>query len=370
MNRKSVLILGGYGRVGAATTRELMAMTDAPLTVAGRNKKKADIFARTLGHRVQGAYVDVFDKQSLLSAMANAVLTLNCAGPSSEINHIVAEAALESGCHYVDVACYEEATGKIQSWNQTVCSKELIFCTSAGLVPGLIGIIPGYLAGRLESVDAMDICFIFHDELTAVSAWDTVDQFKKGDLSIYKQGTWQSVPLYTIKKIVFPKPFGAKLCIPGMVYDMTSIPSRYAMNDFAFYGALQSELMSFIAVFCWLFRKIRSEKLFKYASSALRYLSVISTRKGPRGYAIRAIAHGQINHKKLSLTYDLSHHDMYLGTAIAAAITVKMILDKDIYKSGVFYLNECINPETFMEYALKRGLLFNVQTHKEEGSTA
>jgi saccharopine dehydrogenase-like NADP-dependent oxidoreductase len=360
MDRNSILILGGYGYVGACTARELLATTALPLTIAGRNRKRGASLARTLGQRVQSVYADACDKASLLEAMASACLTINCAGPSSVFNETIAEAALESGCHYIDVSGYQEATAAMQTWHEKIRSGNFIFCTSAGVLPGLVSILPGYLSGLMESVDSLDVAFIFNDILTDVSARDSINQFNKSEMEIYRNGRWRKGSLFDLKKVAFPSPFGTKWCAPSKVYDLVSIPDRYQIPDFSFYAALQSDVMSILAVMVWYLRHIKSQRLSRAMAWGLRQLSAATSRRGPRGYAIKALAKGRKSGRDATLTFSLFQRDMYLGTGMTAAITARMILESEAMRPGAFYMNECIDPAVFMKHLAARGLDYHI----------
>jgi saccharopine dehydrogenase-like NADP-dependent oxidoreductase len=346
--------------VGACTARELLATTTLPLTIAGRNRERGASLARTLGDRVQAVCADAYDKASLLDAMASACMTINCAGPSSVFNETIAEAALESGCHYIDVSGYQEATAAMQGWHEKIHSGNFIFCTSAGVLPGLASIIPGYLAGMMESVHSLDVSFIFNDVLTDVSARDSVNQFNKSDMEIYRKGRWGKGSLFDLKKVAFPPPFGTKVCAPSKVYDLTSIPDRYGITDFAFYTGLQSDMMSILAVLCWYLRHIESQRLSRSMAWGLRQMSETASRRGPRGYAIKAVAKGRKAGRDATLTFSLFQEDMYLGTGMTAAIAARMILQSKTMPPGAFYMNECIDPAVFMENVAARGLDFRI----------
>ena len=73
MYSKHILILGGYGSTGFPIARFLLSLTDVSITLAGRNLEKANQAATRLntecgGGRVNGAYADASDPQSLQKA--------------------------------------------------------------------------------------------------------------------------------------------------------------------------------------------------------------------------------------------------------------------------------------------------------------
>jgi NAD(P)-dependent dehydrogenase (short-subunit alcohol dehydrogenase family) len=66
MNKKTILILGGYGGVGKSLCNLLLLETDVNLIVAGRSEAKAEEFARILnqkheGNRASARYADQYN---------------------------------------------------------------------------------------------------------------------------------------------------------------------------------------------------------------------------------------------------------------------------------------------------------------------
>jgi len=66
MNKKTILILGGYGGVGKSLSRLMLKVTNVDLVIAGHRKEKAKQWADILnnefsGHRVSDRYAEASD---------------------------------------------------------------------------------------------------------------------------------------------------------------------------------------------------------------------------------------------------------------------------------------------------------------------
>ncbi|GGU91408.1 epimerase [Actinomadura cremea] len=126
-------VLGGAGAVGRAAAGRLADLGD--LRIGGRNPGRA----ADLGVPVR---VDLHDPASLAAFCAGCDVVLNCAGPSYRVLDAVARAALAAGAHYVDAA------GDLPAMSALGPVRDRAAVFSAGLTPGLSGLLPRLLADR------------------------------------------------------------------------------------------------------------------------------------------------------------------------------------------------------------------------------
>jgi hypothetical protein len=137
-------IIGGYGAVGSAAAHWLAAEGGFRLRVGGRNAQAAWAFARRLGPMAQAGAVDVMDDQRLRHFCRGCWTVLDCTGPAGLLGPRVQQAALVVGSDYV---APRGRVGPCPPGRQTV-----VF--SAGLAPGLSGLLPKVLAEGLIEASA------------------------------------------------------------------------------------------------------------------------------------------------------------------------------------------------------------------------
>jgi hypothetical protein len=126
-------VVGATGGVGRVAVASLRAMGVGPLREGGRRE----------GGRLEGWRVDVRDPDSLARFCAGCAVVLNCAGPACDIGDLVARAAAAAGAHYVDPAGDDGLYDMVaETWPDTGAVGVL----SAGMMPGLTGLLPRYLA--------------------------------------------------------------------------------------------------------------------------------------------------------------------------------------------------------------------------------
>jgi hypothetical protein len=98
-----IAVLGGYGTFGTRVSHGLAARGHR-IVVAGRDLGRAEGLARSLGPDHTAAEADATDAASCRRAVRGASVVALCAGPFSALGTTVAQAALDEGAHYVDIA--------------------------------------------------------------------------------------------------------------------------------------------------------------------------------------------------------------------------------------------------------------------------
>ncbi|MEV4339073.1 saccharopine dehydrogenase NADP-binding domain-containing protein [Streptomyces sp. NPDC049590] len=134
-------ILGAYGAVGAVAARRLAAEGRFRLRLGGRDPEPARRLAAELGPPARSQEVDARDGQSLAAFAAGCRVVLNCAGPAYVLLDRVRRAAFAAGADYVDVM--DAGADPAPAGPRTAV-------LSAGLVPGLSGLLPGLLADGVD----------------------------------------------------------------------------------------------------------------------------------------------------------------------------------------------------------------------------
>jgi saccharopine dehydrogenase-like NADP-dependent oxidoreductase len=93
--KKRVLVVGGYGILGAQVSRALAQDPEIDVVVAGRRPKLGVPFAQSIG--ASFLPLDVHDTASLKAALPGTFALVHAAGPFTEGPYDVARACIEAG---------------------------------------------------------------------------------------------------------------------------------------------------------------------------------------------------------------------------------------------------------------------------------
>jgi hypothetical protein len=153
-----IAILGATGAVGRAASALLRERCAEPLRLG----------ARRAGAGVVAA--DAQDDAALDAFCAGARVVVNCAGPSYRILDRVARAALRAGADYVDACGNARVAALLAPLGLAARGRTALL--SAGMLPGLSGLLPRALAGGFDRVVRLRAYAGGADRFTRAAALD------------------------------------------------------------------------------------------------------------------------------------------------------------------------------------------------------
>ena len=149
-----VLALGGSGGMGrfAVRTASTFSGIDS-LVVADLEAPAAVAFAATLPDHVRGIGLDVTDGKALRVAMADADVVLNTTGPFFKFGVPILQAAIESGCHYLDICDDWEPTLDMFAMDEAAREAGITAIVGLGASPGLSNLLALAAMRELDTVE-------------------------------------------------------------------------------------------------------------------------------------------------------------------------------------------------------------------------
>ncbi|MFI6042492.1 saccharopine dehydrogenase NADP-binding domain-containing protein [Nocardia sp. NPDC051321] len=150
MTTSAVGVIGACGAVGTEAVRHLRTLGIGQIRLSGRDLPRVRrLIERELAGSGEAAAVDVLDPDALGRFCGECSVVLNCAGPAATIGDIVGRAALAAGADYVDPAGDDVLSARLA--DALPPGRRALL--SAGMMPGLTGLLPRYLGpaagGRL-----------------------------------------------------------------------------------------------------------------------------------------------------------------------------------------------------------------------------
>ncbi|WP_024618044.1 saccharopine dehydrogenase NADP-binding domain-containing protein [Pseudomonas kilonensis] len=204
-------VLGASGDVGLASARALLNLGVNELRLGGRDPRNGARCLASLQQQwpdahLQWTAVDFNDAPALAGFAGGCDVLLNCAGPAWQLADRAAQAALQTGAHYVDAA--GEMTLEPSQWRNR-CA-----VLGAGLQPGLTGLLPRWLAEQaFTQVLGLTSYFGLRAPFTAVAADDFLQGAVDGTsepLAAWRNGRC-SRALRRSRDVLLP-------CFPGQVH--------------------------------------------------------------------------------------------------------------------------------------------------------
>jgi hypothetical protein len=236
MNRAaSVGVIGAYGGVGRSAVRRLRAAGIGPLRVGGRRLEMAELLvAEELGSEGEPVRVDVQCPQSLAAFCAGCSLVVSCAGPSHELLDTVARAAWCAGADVVETAG-DVAVQKLGRPGQGSGRRTAV--VSAGLMPGLSGLLPRCLAAGFDRPLRLTAYSGGVGRLTPASAADYLASLADGRASAaWQHGRRVSRALVSLRDVRLAPFPGRVTAHPFMSFELERTARALGLDEAAWYN--------------------------------------------------------------------------------------------------------------------------------------
>ena len=220
MSQYDVIVFGGYGTFGKQIVREL-ATGGLQVTIAGRNRQRAECAAGDVGDSHQGIEADITDFASCRDALKGHRVVVNAAGPFSSFESTLVDACLDAGCHYVDIGDDRSYIGRLRARSSEYAAVGLTAAYGCFSLPGISGALATVLCEQISaSLDHARVTLFIgnrnHKGLGSVrSVAETIGRplaSPQGGLVAFRG--WERIPLYP--------PFGNRpaLCFNSPDYDL------------------------------------------------------------------------------------------------------------------------------------------------------
>ncbi len=148
-----IVVLGGCGDMGSHVVRDLIAHSDARITLADYRLDAAERFAGELGDRANAVFVDAEEQASLIEAMEGADAAVGCIGPFYHFAPKLVRAAIRAGVPYVDICDDWGPMDELVAMDGDARDAGVTVINGLGWTPGLTNLMARKAAVELDAVD-------------------------------------------------------------------------------------------------------------------------------------------------------------------------------------------------------------------------
>ncbi len=136
--KTKILVIGGYGAVGAILSRKMAEKYPEKLLIAGRNKSKAQELIGKHNLKAQSVFFDLKDI-SLSDTWLDTVHTAICCIEYLQDDKFI-HCCIEKGINYLELATSYEAYLRLLKYQDDFAASNLMLIPGVGLMPGLSGV--------------------------------------------------------------------------------------------------------------------------------------------------------------------------------------------------------------------------------------
>lgn len=371
----NVLILGGYGNTGYLVAQILRQHTRLPLTIAGRDLKKAQDAAarlREVGGEapVDGRRIDAHETATLRQALAGFDLVV-VASSTTDHAAAVAEAALEAGCDYLDTQLsLLTKWAALRALAPRIEGAGRCFITDGGFHPGLPAALIRHAALHLSPLHSAQVGSVIQldwrrygfSDATPPELVSEISDFHPGLLS---NGQW--VESWRDRRFDFGPPFGERGCYPFALEEIRTLPALLpslreggffvgGFNWFTDWVVLPTSLVAL---------KVAPRAAPGPVGKLLRW-SLESFSRPPYGVVLQVEARGLVEGQPRLLRVRLSHEDGYYFTAAPVAAAI-MQLQRD-RRPGLHAQGQYLAPAELLDTLRGLGIRSEVSWAPADGS--
>ncbi len=221
-----VVVLGGYGHFGRLIVERLARIDGWRVWVGGRDPDRAGALAAR--HGAHALQVDI-QRPGLADRLrtTGADLVISTVGPFQRADTRVAEAALEAGMHYVDLADGRAQVLGIGALDARARAMDRLVCSGASSVPALSGAVVDALRPRFGRLDSIHVGITASARAPGRATLESVLAYCGRPIPGTGRTRRTAHGLQGAVRHVFPPPLGARWLLDCDVPDLALLPARF-----------------------------------------------------------------------------------------------------------------------------------------------
>lgn len=226
----TILVLGGYGFFGERICEALASDASIRLLIAGRHVDKAAALAARLKLSPEQAVVlDAGDPELARRFSELGVATVvHTAGPFQSQQYAVATAAIQAGCHYIDLADGREFVTGIESLDASARERGVTVISGASSVPALSAAVVDRYLPQFQRLESIEFGISSGARTPGIATVKGVFSYGGKPIREWRKGEWRTTYGWLDLTLhSFPKPLGARLLGSCDIPDLTLFPKRY-----------------------------------------------------------------------------------------------------------------------------------------------
>jgi len=208
---QTVLVLGGYGFFGHRICAALARNPALRVLIAGRDITRATTAARSLGLPPEQAVclnAQAPDLANYLRRLQVDIL-IHTAGPFQGQDYTVARAAIDAGCHYIDLADGREFVAGITALDVAAKEHGLTITSGASSVPALSSAVVDRYLPEFERLDAIRIGISSGARAPGLATVRGVFSYAGKPVRVLQDGSWATAFGWRgLERHQFPSPLG------------------------------------------------------------------------------------------------------------------------------------------------------------------
>lgn len=328
----TVLVLGGYGFFGNRICAGLAADPSVRLLVGGRRRDRALQTVHHLGLATEQALAIDADDGNLARALekSGTEILIHTAGPFQQQDYRVARAAIEAGCHYIDLADGRQFVAGIDALDDAARKRGVAVISGASSVPALSSAVVDRYQPRFARLESIELAISSGARAPGLATVQGIFGYAGRPFHNLDHGESATAHGWLgLRRHRFPAPLGARWLCRCDIPDLTLFPSRYPdVTTVTFEAGFASDPGHLVV---WALAGLVKRRLLPSATPFAaplnrlsRWIEPLVSDKGGMFVRLRGIGHDD---KALCVTWTLvaqNNHGPYVPCGAAVALARKL----------------------------------------------
>lgn len=350
---KTVLVIGGRGRIGRCVAQDIQQHTQAEVTVTGRNAQLS-----------QGDFsfiqLDLNDRDRLPTLISNYDLVVHCAGPFHHRDGRVLKSCIETGVNYIDVSDHRSFHLRVANYHEAAAKAGVTAILHTGVFPGISNLMARQGVEMLDQADSIHLYYTVAGSGGAgLTVMRTTFLGLQSPFSVWRNGQWEEVSPYSDRETVtFPHYGDAGVYWFDVAETYTlarSFPVKTVVTKFGSLPDFYNDLtwISAHRFPTWILKNPLSlEFLCRMSLTMARVTDLWSGI----GIAVCVAVNGWQGDKKLTSWLQFYHDKTAIAAGIGAGSTAQLLLKEEIMQPGVWSIEQAVNTDLFTSAIGQRGI--------------
>ena len=336
-----VLIIGGYGNFGSFIASKLAHEGNIQLIIAGRDGSKAKKFADNIQSKFKPESYQMDIDTNLVESLAEIKpnVVIHTSGPYQDQSYKVAEACIQQGCHYIDLADARDFVSGITCLNEQAQKKGILICSGASSVPCLTGAIIDQYKNEFKQLEKIEYAIATaHLTNRGLATTAAALSYAGKPFKTLIDGKMQNIYGWTDLKFRNFWKLGLRAMGSCDIPDLEIFPSRYpSLKTMRFRGGLELKLLHIILFgLSWLV-KLKIVPSLQPAANIMLKISFLFDKIGKDNSGFYMSLFGLDNadkQKKIDFEIVAKHGDgLYIPT-MPSIILAKKFANNEIKETG------------------------------------
>ncbi len=269
-----VTVVGGAGVFGARIAGALASGKTCDVRIVGRSEVRGGPVARKLGAHFHAA--DLRDSGALRAAINGSTIVIHAAGPFQSQDYHVAEACLETGAHYLDLADGREFVSGITLLNERARARNLLVTSGVSSAPAITSAMAAEIAGEFSAIDEILIALSpGNQNPRGDSTIAAVLSYLGRPIRVWENRSWSDRPGWGDAQVLsFPMKVGRRKVYSCDVPDLELFPACYPVSTVRFKAGLELGILNAALSVCAMFAR-RFKMNFVPQASLFRKVSLL-----------------------------------------------------------------------------------------------